>query len=105
MEAFAKVCSDFGLVGGLLLIIIAGALTMCGFGFKWILEQFKVELEGNRKERTEYLGILHKISMTIDEHDKRADERGRYVREEHKEMLNVAKETLVIAGRINGYKQ
>lgn len=92
------------MVGGLLLIIIAGVLTMCGFGFKWILEQFKVELEGNRKERIDYLNLLHKISATIDEHDRRADERGHYVRQEHKEMLDVAKETLLIAGRINGYK-
>jgi len=78
---------------------------MCGFGFKWILEQFKVELEGNRKERTEYLGILNKISTTMDEHDRRADERGAYVRQEHKEMMDVAKETLLIAGRINGYNK
>lgn len=88
-----KVFEQFGLLG----LLIGGILGMCGLGFKWILEQFKVELEGNRKERIEYLTILHKIDNSIDEHDKRAEERGRYVREEHKQMIEVL-------GRINGYK-
>jgi hypothetical protein len=87
-----RVFEQFGLLG----LLIGGILTMCGLGFKWILEQFKVELEGNRKERLEYLTILHKIDNSIEEHDKRADERGKYVREEHTKMI----ETL---NRMNGH--
>jgi hypothetical protein len=79
-----RVFEQFGLLG----LLIGGILTMCGLGFKWILEQFKVELEGNRKERLEYLIILHKIDTSIQEHDRRAEERGRFVREEHNKMID-----------------
>ena len=105
MDGVLSACKEFGVLGGLLLFVMVGILTMFGFGFKWILEQFKVELEGNRKERTEYLGILNKISGSIDDHDKRAEDRGHYVKQEHEKMLDIAKETLLIAGRINGFKK
>ena len=97
---WARMCQEYGLIG----VVKASFITFLGFIIKWILAQFKVELDGARKERTDYLCTLNKISNTIDEHDKRAEERGRYVRDEHKEIIDIAKETLVIAGRINGYK-
>lgn len=94
---WVKICQEFGLVGGSLLLILAAIMTMCGFGFKWILEQFKVELEGNRKERVEYLSILHKMGASIDDHNVRSKDFCISQTSEHKEMA-------IILGRINGYR-
>ena len=101
---FINACKEFGLVGGLVLIMMAGVLTMCGFGFKWILEQFKVELDGNRKERGEYLTTLGKINDRMDEHNIRAREARDESVKQHEKIIQIANETLIIAGRINGYK-
>ena len=65
---------------------------------KWILEQFKSELEGNRRERTEYLTKLDKISDKMEQHDLRAKENHAGSQSEHKEMI-------ITLGRINGYKK
>jgi hypothetical protein len=88
---------------------IAVALTVAGIIIltlivKWILEQFKVELEGNRRERVQYLDILHKIGAGIDEHNVRSKEFMAGVCEEHKEQQLEHKEMILILRRINGCK-
>jgi predicted RND superfamily exporter protein len=75
-------------------------LIVCSFFFfilKWVLEQFKKELEENRKERKEYLDVLAGIKVDISEHNARAREFQSNVQAEHKEMI-------ISLGRINGYK-
>jgi hypothetical protein len=70
----------------------------------WVMEFVKIQHEQHVEERKGWqslltslnANILH-VSQSMDEHDKRADERGKYIREEHKEMIQVL-------GRINGYK-
>ena len=76
-------------------------LIICSFFFfilKWVLEQFKKELEENRKERVEYLTALNGIKQEMSEHNIRAKEFQCNVQAEHKEMITTL-------GRINGYKQ
>lgn len=67
----------------------------------WIRDRDKQQAE----ERTSWLcriekisDLTNKISDSIDNHDKRADERGKYVREEHRQQIE-------ILGRINGYRK
>lgn len=64
---------------------------------KWVLEQAKIELIENRKERIEYLRILAEMKQEIAEHNLRAKEFQTNVQAEHKEMI-------ITLGRINGYK-
>ena len=85
-------CKDFGIGVGVLLAI-AG---MFFFLLKWVLEQFKVELTENRKERVEYLKTLSKMEEGISEHNTRSKEFMTNVATEHKEMISAL-------GRINGY--
>lgn len=97
---FGKLFSEFGLVG----LVIGTLFFILWRMLIWVMAFVKEQ----QKQQSEERGIWHatiarhnelisKISTSLDEHDKRADERGRYVREEHKQMI----ETL---GRINGYK-
>lgn len=85
---------------------IGGAVTFLLFlVVKWTLETTKDILKQASEERKIYqenhinnIKAIEKITASIDRHDEKAEERGKYVREEHKQMI----ETL---GRINGYKQ
>jgi hypothetical protein len=61
---------------------------------------------------------MERMAASMDKHDEKADERGRYVRDEHKKLIETAEKQLEIAnttcicldqvkeglGRINGYK-
>ena len=97
----------FGLVG-----LMMGVLLFMFYQWSvWIMGWIKDRDIQSAKERetwnciiSKHNDALNKIVSNIDEHDKRANERGNYVRQEHKEMLDIAKETLIIAGRINGHK-
>ncbi len=97
-------CKEFGVLGGLLLLILAGFMTMCALGFKWILEQFKVELMANRTERTQYLVTLNKMNERMEEHAVRSKDFQVNVACEHREMIKNLGEITVTLGRINGYK-
>ena len=90
---FGQLCQEFGLVG----ILIGSIVTMFFFLIKWILSQFKVELEENRKERVNYLNILRSIGQEMADHNVRAKEFQLHVQNEHREMITTL-------GRINGYK-
>jgi len=97
---FAKF-GEYGLIGcivGVLFFILWRMLI-------WVMAFVKDIQKQQSEERAGWLGtlgkhteLINRISQSIDDHDKRADERGHYVREEHKQMI----ETLA---RINGYKQ
>ena len=84
---------EFGLLG-IVVISVAAALFLI---LKWVLEQFKVELQANRTERKDYLEVLAQIKQEMAEHNTRAKEFQCNVQAEHKEMITTL-------GRINGYK-
>ncbi len=86
-----------GVVIGVLFFILWRMLV-------WVMSFVKDIVKQHSEERSQWLcalgkhgDLLNKISDNINRHDERADERGRYVREEHKQMIEVL-------GRINGYK-
>jgi hypothetical protein len=91
---WTRMAQDYGLIG----VVMASFITFLGFIIKWILAQFKVELEANRVERTQYLDALHKIREEITDHNIRSKEFCINVTAEHKEMISCL-------GRINGYKE
>ena len=95
---WVMICKEFGIVGGILLMVMLAIVTMSIKGWMWILEQFKHELNGNRVERKEYLDILHKMGAGIDEHNSRSKDFMAGSALEHKEMI-------ITLGRINGYKK
>lgn len=70
----------------------------------WVMKWVDKQAEQHAAERKEWKTtqdynnkVLEKITAAIDRHDEKAEERGRYVREEHKQMIEVL-------GRINGFK-
>lgn len=92
---------EFGLSG----LMIGAIILLLWFIVKWVLEHTKELLAQQAKERESWNAALEKhnealqkIVASIDKHDEKADERGRYVRDEHKEMMT-------ILGRINGYRK
>ena len=97
---FAKLFSDYGFNG----VVIGVLFFMLCRMLIWLMSFVKDIQKQQSEERQGWLCRLEKIneattkiSDSVDEHDKRADERGRYVREEHKQMIEVL-------ARINGYK-
>ena len=93
--------ADYGVIGivvGILFFILWRMLV-------WVMAFVRETIQQHNDERITWLEVLRehrqkleRLSNNMDEHDKRADERGKYIREEHKQMI----ETL---GRINGYKK
>lgn len=86
-----------GLIVGVLFFIVWRLLV-------WVMAFVKDIIKDQKEERTAWLyrlekqsDLINKILSSVDDHDKRADERGRFVRDEHKQMIE-------ILGRINGYK-
>ena len=75
---------------GLSVVLAIGIFGLC----VWLVKFVIVQLTDRMKE---LVTALDKLQTKIEIHDKAAEERGKYVREEHKQMI----ETL---GRINGYK-
>lgn len=100
MTEVLKIFQEFGLIGlivGTLFFLLWRMLT-------WVMAFIKDITLHHNEERAKWQSAydkqndtLDKISDAIGRHDERADERGHYVREEHKQMIEVL-------GRINGYK-
>ena len=93
--------SEYGLIG----LVISALFFLFWRWSVWIMGWIKERDKQQADERVAWLcrleklsDITNKISDSIDDHDKRADERGRYVREEHKEMITILQ-------RINGVKK
>ena len=92
---------EYGLIG----IFCSAVLFGCWKMIVWLMAFVKEDRKQQADEREKWLCRLEKLNAAMDKtadnidiHDKRADERGRYVREEHKEMIDVLK-------RINGFKE
>ena len=97
---FGKIFSEFGLMGA----VIGAMFFMFWRWSVWIMGWIKDKDKQTAEERIVWLSRLEKLDASIsktadniDNHDKRADERGRYAKEEHKQMIEVL-------GRMNGYK-
>jgi len=76
---------------GLAIVLSLGIFSLCVWLVKYIVQRLTQAIDGVVESNKELL-------RSISKHDEKADERGRYVREEHKEMI-------AIIGRINGYKK
>lgn len=98
---FGKIFSSYGLPGiviGVLFFIVWRLLVWVMSFVKDIMAQHNLERDTWHSTISKQNDLLLKISNSIDEHDKRADERGKFVREEHRQMIDSL-------GRINGYKK
>ena len=91
---------EYGLLG----ITVGSVITLLFFVVKWTLSTTKEILTQAAKEREDWhnkVGSINasiqKVCDCIDRHDEKADERGRYVREEHRQMIEVL-------NRMNGHK-
>ena len=73
------------------------------FLLKWVLEQSKIELIENRKERTQFLSILDKYAISIQEHNSRSALFMDGVVKHHGKMISNLNEITITLGRINGY--
>ncbi len=92
---------EFGLVG----LVVGVMFFILWRMIVWVMAFVKEITVQQIKEREVWSGIiarhndsLTKINQSIERHDEKAEERGKYVREEHKQMIEVL-------GRINGYKE
>jgi hypothetical protein len=98
---FGKIFEAYGFYG-----LVTGSLFFMIWRWSlWIMGWIRDRDRQQAEERTSWLcriekisDLTNKISSSIDDHDKRADERGKYVRDEHKQMIE-------ILGRINGYRK
>ena len=100
-----KILEAFVRTGGLTGLMMAALLFIVWRMIIWMMAWVREREKAHDDERIKWLCAFEKgnelQAKTLDginDHDKRADERGRYVREEHKQMI----ETLA---RINGYKK
>lgn len=99
MDNWFLAFKENGLVGLIMFVIIA----LLFFVIKWTLQTTKEIMVQAAKEReswqiaiTQANKATEGVCQSIQRHDEKAEERGRYVREEHRQMI----ESL---GRINGY--
>ena len=101
MENLIPKFYEYGLIGvvmGVLFVILWRMLVWVMAFIKDIMIQQNVERQTWLCALNKHGDLLLKISDNIEEHDKRAEERGKFVSEEHKEMIQSL-------GRINGWKQ
>jgi len=86
--------TEYGLIGliiGVLFFILWRIIIYTMAFVKTTTEQHAKERETWQVAVNKHNEILTKISDSIDDHDRRADERGKFVRDEHKEMIDVLK--------------
>jgi uncharacterized membrane-anchored protein YhcB (DUF1043 family) len=89
-----KMCEQYGLLG----VVTGAMITLLFLIVKWTLNTTKEILTQSKIDKEAWRETIDRIRTSIDEHDKRAEERGRYVREEHRQMIDTL-------ARINGYKK
>ena len=106
--------SEYGLLG----LMIGSITILLFFIVKWVLEHVKELLAQQAKERESWCIIQAKqneafikvvtsldgVIETIKKHDEKSEERGKYVKEEHREFMKQVTEVTNSLGRINGYK-
>lgn len=105
---FGKVFSEYGLAG----LVIGTLFFMFWRWSVWIMGWIKDRDKQTADERIAWLCRLekindatNKISDSIDDHDKRANERGSHVSAEHEKMISNLNEMGKALARINGYKE
>ena len=112
METILSKLTEYGvlaLIVGILFYILWQIIFWAKTFISQQSEQFNIVLTELHKQQNmerncwlealvKHNELITKISNSIEEHDRRADERGRFVREEHQEMIKSL-------GRINGYKE
>lgn len=91
---WVNITKDFGLIG----VVVIAFVSAFYINHRFVLAQFKEELENNRQERKEYLQSLANINQNMEEHNCRAKEFQGNVQAEHRQMIECL-------GRINGYKK
>ena len=89
-----EIWKEFGLLG----VVVGSVVILLFFVIKWTLATTRDIMKQATEERKAWNETVNKVADRIDRHDEKADERAKYVREEHKQMIE-------ILGRINGYKQ
>ena len=91
---------EYGLAGIVIAILFWLVIKILIWVMAWVDKQSLQHCE-ERKAWKETIdksnNINEKLVSVIERHDEKAEERGKYVREEHKQMIEVL-------GRINGYK-
>ncbi len=99
--------SEYGLIGlivGVLFFIVWRLLVWVMKFVNDITLQQNEERKGWHGTLEKHNDLINKISDSIDRHDERADERGKFVRSEHEKMLMNLHEQTKILIRINGFK-
>lgn len=99
-SSFWTKLSEYGLAGIVIAILFFILWRILIWVMKWVdkqEEQHRAERILWKETQDKNNQVLDKLCSTISRHDEKAEERGKYVREEHKQMI----ENL---GRINGYK-
>ena len=104
---YENIFSQFGFAGavtGTLFFLLWRMLT-------WVMAFIKEDRKQQTEERQVYACRLEKLNDAIDktannivEHDRRAEERGKFVRAEHEKMILNLEEQGKVLARINGYK-
>jgi len=92
--------TQYGIAGAVIAILFYILWRMLIWVMKWVdkqAEQHASERKTWQEIQTKTNSTLDRICSGIERHDEKADERGKFVREEHKQMIEVL-------GRINGYK-
>ena len=89
---FLEKFTEYGLLG-----LVVGAMIFLLYKIViWTLGVHKELLGQMAAERASWQNAVNEVTNSIKKHDEKADERGRYVREEHKQMIEAL-------GRINGF--
>jgi len=86
-----------GLMAGAIVFLLYKIMMWTLAAHKELLKQMAETLKMYQSLSDSSTKAIERATESIKRHDEKAEERGRYVREEHKQMI----ETL---GRINGYK-
>ena len=100
--------SEYGLIG----LILAALFFMLWKMLTWVMSFIREIQKQQAEERVIWLAKLEKIGDVIakvndgiDDHDRRADGRGKFVRSEHEKMIENLDEHYKILLRINGEKK
>lgn len=83
---------EFGLLG----IVIGSVIFLLFLVIKWTLSTTKEIMKQAAEERKAWIDAVNRVTSSIERHDEKADDRAKYVREEHRQMIECL-------GRINGY--
>jgi len=104
LEAFVKTGGLTGLMTAALFFIVWRMIV-------WIMAWVKEREAAHDAERLKWVCAIEKsneaqtkIIDSINDHDRRADERGKFVRSEHERMINNLDEQTKVLAHINGFK-